>query len=189
MILLAVLFVMFQAVFTWAKAPMDWIDSAMSSLGSFTTSHLPAGPLASLLADGVIAGAGSVLVFLPQIVILFFFILALEDSGYLPRAAYLLDRLMGFVGLSGRAFIPLLSSHAVPSPASWRRAPSQLARPADHHHDRPADELLGAAAGVFPAGRRADTGAAHRALQPAGAGDFLACTVPASSRHLRWRCC
>ena len=77
---------------------------------------MPAGPLASLLVDGVIGGAGSVLVFLPQIVILFFFILALEDSGYLPRAAYLLDRLMGSVGLSGRAFIPLLSSHACAIP-------------------------------------------------------------------------
>jgi ferrous iron transport protein B len=77
---------------------------------------MPAGPLASLLVNGVIGGAGSVLVFLPQIVILFFFILALEDSGYLPRAAYLLDRLMGFVGLSGRAFIPLLSSHACAIP-------------------------------------------------------------------------
>jgi ferrous iron transport protein B len=115
-ILLAVLFVMFQAVFSWAEAPMNWIEAAMNSLGQFTAAHLPAGPLASLLVNGVIGGAGSVLVFLPQIVILFFFILALEDSGYLPRAAYLLDRLMGSVGLSGRAFIPLLSSHACAIP-------------------------------------------------------------------------
>jgi ferrous iron transport protein B len=115
-ILLAVLFIMFQAVFSWAAAPMDWIDSGMAALSGFTTAHLPAGPVASLLADGVIAGAGSVLVFLPQIIILFFFILVLEDSGYLPRAAYLLDRLMGYVGLFGRAFIPLLSSHACAIP-------------------------------------------------------------------------
>jgi ferrous iron transport protein B len=115
-VLLVVLFVMFQAVFSWAEAPMDWIEAAMNSLGSFTAAHMPAGPLASLLVNGVIGGAGSVLVFLPQIVILFFFILALEDSGYLPRAAYLLDRLMGSVGLSGRAFIPLLSSHACAIP-------------------------------------------------------------------------
>jgi ferrous iron transport protein B len=74
--------------------------------------------------DGVIAGAGGVLVFLPQIVILFFFILVLEESGYLPRAAFLLDRLMGSVGLSGRSFIPLLSSLPAPSRASWPRAPS-----------------------------------------------------------------
>ncbi len=116
LILLAVLFVMFQAVFSWAEAPMDWIKAAMSAFGDYTASHMAPGPLASLLVNGVIGGAGSVLVFLPQIVILFFFILALEDSGYLPRAAYLLDRLMGFVGLSGRAFIPLLSSHACAIP-------------------------------------------------------------------------
>ena len=86
------------------------------------------GPLRSLLVDGVIAGVGSVLVFLPQILILFFFILVLEDSGYLPRAAFLLDHLMGKVGLSGRAFIPLLSSFACAIPgimatrtiANWR---------------------------------------------------------------------
>jgi ferrous iron transport protein B len=115
-ILLAVLFVMFQAVFSWAAAPMDWIKNGMAALGAYTTAHLPHGPVASLLSEGVIAGAGTVLVFLPQIVILFFFILALEDSGYLPRAAYLLDRFMGSVGLSGRAFIPLLSSHACAIP-------------------------------------------------------------------------
>ena len=115
-VLAAVLFVMFQAVFSWAEAPMDWIDGAMAQLGNYTAAHLPAGPLASLLVNGVIAGAGSVLVFLPQILILFLFILALEDSGYLPRAAYLLDRLMGGVGLSGRAFIPLLSSFACAIP-------------------------------------------------------------------------
>ena len=115
-ILLTVLFVMFQAVFSWAEAPMDWIEGAMNSLGEFTAAHMSQGPLASLMVNGVIGGAGSVLVFLPQIIILFFFILALEDSGYLPRAAYLLDRLMGSVGLSGRAFIPLLSSHACAIP-------------------------------------------------------------------------
>jgi ferrous iron transport protein B len=116
LVLLTVLFVMFQAVFSWAKPPMNWIQSGMAAVGAYTAAHMPAGPLASLLVNGVIGGAGSVLVFLPQIVILFFFILALEDSGYLPRAAYLLDRLMGFVGLSGRAFIPLLSSHACAIP-------------------------------------------------------------------------
>ncbi len=115
-ILLGVLFVMFQAVFSWAEAPMDWIEGAMNSLGEFTAAHMAAGRMSSLLVNGVIGGAGSVLVFLPQIIILFFFILALEDSGYLPRAAYLLDRLMGSVGLSGRAFIPLLSSHACAIP-------------------------------------------------------------------------
>jgi ferrous iron transport protein B len=126
LILAAVLFVMFQAVFSWAEAPMDWIDGGMAALGTWVAEHLPAGPLSSLLVNGVIAGAGSVLVFLPQILILFFFILALEDSGYLPRAAYLLDRLMGGVGLSGRAFIPLLSSFAcaIPGIMATRTIPS-----------------------------------------------------------------
>ena len=91
-------------------------------LGRLVQATMPAGPLRSLLVGGVIAGAGSVLVFLPQILILFFFILLLEDSGYLPRAAFLLDRLMGGIGLSGRSFIPLLSSFSCAIPASWRRA-------------------------------------------------------------------
>jgi ferrous iron transport protein B len=115
-VLLFVMFFMFQAVFSWAEAPMDWIEGGMASLGEWVGAHMPPGPLASLLVNGVIAGAGSVLVFLPQIILLFFFILALEDSGYLPRAAYVLDRWMGWVGLSGRAFIPLLSSHACAIP-------------------------------------------------------------------------
>ena len=90
------------------------------------SSRWPPGPLRSLLVDGVIAGAGSVLVFLPQILILFFFILLLEDSGYLPRAAFLLDRLMGGVGLSGRSFIPLLSSFscAIPGIMATRTIPN-----------------------------------------------------------------
>jgi ferrous iron transport protein B len=116
LVLAAVMFLMFQAVFSWASAPMDWIDGTMASLGEWVAAHMAEGPLSSLIVNGVIAGAGSVLVFLPQIVLLFFFILALEDSGYLPRAAYILDRLMGWVGLSGRAFIPLLSSHACAIP-------------------------------------------------------------------------
>jgi ferrous iron transport protein B len=126
LVLGAVLFVMFQAVFSWAEAPMDWIDGGMAALGEFTAAHLSEGPLSSLLVNGIIGGAGAVLVFLPQILILFFFILALEDSGYLPRAAYLLDRLMGGVGLSGRAFIPLLSSFAcaIPGIMAARTIPS-----------------------------------------------------------------
>jgi ferrous iron transport protein B len=115
-ILAIVLFLIFQAVFSWANVPMDAIRSAMAGLGHWTTSHMAAGPLRSLIVDGVIAGLGGVIVFLPQILILFFFILILEDSGYLPRAAFLLDNLMGKVGLSGRAFIPLLSSFACAIP-------------------------------------------------------------------------
>ena len=115
-ILAAVLFLVFQAVFSWANLPMDAIKAGMAGLADWTTAHMADGPLRSLLVDGVIAGAGGVLVFLPQILILFFFILLLEDSGYLPRAAFLLDNLMGKVGLSGRAFIPLLSSFACAIP-------------------------------------------------------------------------
>ena len=115
-ILAVVLFLIFQAVFSWANVPMDAIRAGMAGLGAWVTTHMTEGPLRSLLVDGVIAGLGSVIVFLPQILILFFFILLLEDSGYLPRAAFLLDNLMGKVGLSGRAFIPLLSSFACAVP-------------------------------------------------------------------------
>jgi ferrous iron transport protein B len=115
-ILAVVLFLIFQAVFSWANVPMDAIKAVMAATGEWVTAHMADGPLRSLLVDGVIAGAGGVIVFLPQILILFFFILLLEDSGYLPRAAFLLDNLMGKVGLSGRAFIPLLSSFACAIP-------------------------------------------------------------------------
>jgi len=114
--LAALLFLMFQAVFSWAEAPMGWIESGVAAVGTLVSEHLADGPLRSLLVDGIIAGVGSVLVFLPQILILFAFILALEDSGYLPRAAFLLDRVMARVGLSGRSFIPLLSSFACAVP-------------------------------------------------------------------------
>ena len=129
MLVLAVtLFLMFQAVFSWAEVPMDAIDGGVADLGAWVGELMPPGLLHSLIVDGIIAGVGGVLVFLPQILILFFFILALEDSGYLPRAAFLLDRTMSAVGLSGRSFIPLLSSFACAIPgvmatrtiADWR---------------------------------------------------------------------
>lgn len=116
LILAATLFLMFQAVFSWASLPMDLIESAVAAVGELVSEQMPESILRSLLVDGIIAGVGGVLVFLPQILILFLFILALEDSGYLPRAAFLLDRLMGTVGLSGRSFIPLLSSFACAIP-------------------------------------------------------------------------
>ena len=127
-LLALLLFLMFQAVFSWAAVPMDAIKAALAWAADGVNAHMAEGPLRSLLVDGVIAGVGSVLVFLPQILILFGFILLLEDSGYLPRAAFLLDTLMGRVGLSGRAFIPLLSSFACAVPgvmatrtiASWK---------------------------------------------------------------------
>lgn len=115
-LLAAVLFLMFQAVFAWAEWPMTLIEDGTTAVGEWLAASMAEGPLRSLLVDGIIAGVGGVLVFLPQILILFFFILALEDSGYLPRAAFLLDRFMGKVGLSGRSFIPLLSSFACAIP-------------------------------------------------------------------------
>jgi ferrous iron transport protein B len=115
-ILFIVLFFIFQAVFSWAEYPKEIIESGTDWVSQFISNLIPEGWLQSLLVSGVIAGVGGVLVFLPQILILFFFILLLEESGYLPRAAYLLDRLMGSVGLSGRSFIPLLSSFACAIP-------------------------------------------------------------------------
>jgi ferrous iron transport protein B len=116
LILAAILFLVFQAVFAWAQVPMDAIKAGVGAFAGWVGSVMPPSLFKGLLVDGVLAGVGSVLVFLPQIVILFFFILLLEDSGYLPRAAFLLDRVMGSVGLSGRAFIPLLSSFACAIP-------------------------------------------------------------------------
>jgi ferrous iron transport protein B len=116
LILALILFLVFQAVFAWAQFPMDAIKYGVAMSGEWIASLLPASLFKDLLVNGVLAGVGSVLVFLPQIMILFFFILILEDSGYLPRAAFLLDRIMGSVGLSGRAFIPLLSSFACAIP-------------------------------------------------------------------------
>ena len=115
-LLAVILFLVFQAVFAWAQWPMDAIEAGVAALADGLSALLPDNALRSLLLDGVLAGVGSVLVFLPQIIILFFFILTLEESGYLPRAAFLLDRLMGSIGLSGRSFIPLLSSFACAIP-------------------------------------------------------------------------
>jgi ferrous iron transport protein B len=115
-VLAVILFLVFQAVFAWAQVPMDEIKLGIAVFGNWLGSALPSSLIKDLLINGVLAGVGSVLVFLPQIIILFFFILVLEDSGYLPRAAFLLDRVMGSVGLSGRAFIPLLSSFACAIP-------------------------------------------------------------------------
>jgi ferrous iron transport protein B len=116
LLLAAILFFMFQAVFSWAEAPMGWIEGGIALLQAELAARLPDGVLLSLLNDGVLAGVGAVVVFLPQILILFAFIIALEQSGYMTRAAFLMDRLMARVGLNGRAFIPLLSSFACAIP-------------------------------------------------------------------------
>ncbi|PYX63287.1 MAG: ferrous iron transport protein B [Acidobacteria bacterium] len=116
LIFLAIMTLMFQSIFTFARWPMDKISQGMDLLGQLVSHLLPAGPLQSLLVDGVIAGVGAVLVFLPQICLLFLFIGLLEDTGYMARAAFLMDRLMSRVGLHGKSFIPMLSSFACAIP-------------------------------------------------------------------------
>lgn len=129
LILTVLLFLIFQAMFSLANVPMEAIKAGTEWLGELVTNMLPDGWVRSLIVNGLIAGAGSVIVFLPQILILFFFILLLEESGYLPRAAFLLDRIMGSVGLSGRSFIPLLSSFACAVPGIM--ATRTIANPRD----------------------------------------------------------
>ncbi len=116
LILAAILFVMFQAVFAWSQLPVSWIEAGFAVLGDGATALLPPGALRSLVVDGVIGGVGAVIVFLPQILILFLFILLLEATGYMVRAAFIMDKLMHWSGLSGRSFIPLLSSFACAVP-------------------------------------------------------------------------
>jgi len=128
-ILLSILFLMFQAVFSWAAWPMDWIDGATVALQQTLSEQMEDSLLKSLLIDGIIAGVGGVVIFLPQILILFFFILLLEDFGYMARAAFLMDRIMSGVGLNGRAFLPLLSSFACAIPGIM--AARTIAHPID----------------------------------------------------------
>jgi ferrous iron transport protein B len=116
LLLILIFGIVFQAIFTWAEAPKELIETGVKWLGTQVGAVLSDGPLRSLIVDGMIAGVGSIIVFLPQILLLFLFILFLEDSGYMPRAAFLMDRMMGRVGLHGRAFIPLLSSFACAIP-------------------------------------------------------------------------
>ena len=116
MAFLGAMALMFFCIFTVARIPMDWIAGGASWLGQWVTAHVPPGNFQSLLVDGVIAGVGGVVVFLPQILILFFFLGLLEDSGYMARAAFIMDRVMSSVGLHGKSFIPLLSSFACAIP-------------------------------------------------------------------------
>ncbi|MDB6015710.1 MAG: ferrous iron transporter FeoB, partial [Pedosphaera sp.] len=113
---IAIMAVMFQSIFSFAKIPMDAIQSVVGSVGGWVAHALPPGDLNSLLVGGVIAGVGAVIVFLPQILLLFLFIGLLEDTGYMARAAFLMDRLMSKVGLHGKSFIPMLSSFACAIP-------------------------------------------------------------------------
>ena len=116
-IFFAILFVMFQTTFALGQYPMDWIDAAVDWLGGWLEQTLPGGPLRSMLVDGVIGGVGSVIVFLPQILILYFFISLMEDSGYMARAAFIMDRLMHKMGLHGKSFIPLVMGFGCNVPA------------------------------------------------------------------------
>lgn len=116
LILFALLFLMFQSVFAWSEAPIGWIETAIAAVSDGVASALPEGFIRSLIIEGVLAGVGSVIVFLPQILILFLFILILESTGYMTRAAFVMDRMMASVGLSGHSFIPLLSSFACAIP-------------------------------------------------------------------------
>lgn len=115
-VLVGILLMMFQAIFSWAAVPMDLLDGGFGALSGAVRDQLPEGILTDLLVDGVFAGVGAILVFLPQIVLLFIFISLLEDSGYMARAAFLLDKLMSRVGLHGKAFLPLISSFACAIP-------------------------------------------------------------------------
>ena len=112
-----ILFVMFQTTFTLGQYPMDWIEAGVSALGEWVEGALSEGPLRSMLVDGVIGGVGSVIVFLPQILILYFFISMMEDSGYMARAAFIMDKLMHKMGLHGKSFIPLIMGFGCNVPA------------------------------------------------------------------------
>ncbi|CAN5204843.1 ferrous iron transporter B [soil metagenome] len=116
LILVTILLVVFQTIFSWAELPMNLLESGFGTLGEFAKTNLPEGALADLIVDGIIAGVGGVLVFLPQILLLFLFISLLEDTGYMARAAFLLDKLMSKFGLHGKAFLPLMSSFACAIP-------------------------------------------------------------------------
>ena len=135
-VFLGAMSLMFLSIFTLAQIPMGWIDSGMHELGHWLTGHLPASQLRDLIVDGAIPGVGGVLMFLPQIMILYFFLGLLEDSGYMARAAFLMDRVMSSVGLHGKSFIPLLSSFACAIPGVM------AARTVENRNDRIATILI-----------------------------------------------
>ena len=116
-IFLVFLFIMFTTTFVVGQFPMDWIDAGVAWLGNFISTNMPAGPVKDMLVDGVIGGVGAVIVFLPQILILYFFISYMEDSGYMARAAFIMDKLMHKMGLHGKSFIPLIMGFGCNVPA------------------------------------------------------------------------
>jgi ferrous iron transport protein B len=136
LILVGVLLLVFQTIFSWANVPMDLLESGFGAIGDFVKTSLPEGILNDLLVDGIIAGVGGVLIFLPQILLLFLFISILEDTGYMARAAFLMDKLMSRVGLHGKAFLPLMSSFACAIPGIM------AARTIENRRDRLATILI-----------------------------------------------
>ena len=129
-IFFAILFIMFQTTFSLGQYPMDWIDAGVGSLGEWLENTMPEGPLRSMLVDGVVGGVGAVIVFLPQILILYLFISFMEDSGYMARAAFIMDRLMHKMGLHGKSFIPLIMGFGcnVPAVMATRTVESRRSR-------------------------------------------------------------
>ena len=129
-IFILVLFIMFSATFIIGQIPMDWIDAAVAWFGKMISQNLPDGPIKAMLVDGVIGGVGAVIVFLPQILILYFFISFMEDSGYMARAAFIMDKLMHKMGLHGKSFIPLIMGFGcnVPAVMSTRTIESRRSR-------------------------------------------------------------
>ncbi|PRP67576.1 ferrous iron transport protein B [Nonlabens agnitus] len=117
LIFFLILLVIFQAIYDWSSYPMDWIDQLFASFSAITASSLPAGPLTSLIAEGIIPGLGGIVIFIPQIAFLFFFISLLEESGYMSRVVFLMDHIMKKFGLSGKSVVPLVSGTACAIPA------------------------------------------------------------------------
>ena len=186
-----VLFLVFQAVFAWAQWPMDAIKSAVSIAAVGSATALPSSLFKDLLINGVLAGVGSVLVFLPQIMILFFFILVLEDSGYLPRAAFLLDRVMGSVGsIRTRVHPAAVRVRVRDSRHHGDAHDPESARSAGDDHDRAVDDLFCALAGIRADHRRIHP-APHRLGRNAACRDWCCsrCTSPASSAQWRSPTC
>ena len=173
LIFAGLMFGLFQAIFSWAGPFMDAIGDGQGWLADQVLAAMNPGALRSLIVDGAIAGVGGVLIFLPQIVILFLAIAVLEDCGYMARAAFLMDRLMSRLGLSGKSFVPLMSSFACAVPGGdGDPRDRESAGPDGHDFSGPADELLGPAAGLFTADRgvRAAGGIPRRVGRTAGAG-------------------
>jgi ferrous iron transport protein B len=152
LIFVAVMALMFLSIFTFAQWPMDLLSACSS--GGDLVHNMPGGDLESLLEKGVILGVGAVVAFLPQICLLFLFIGLLEDTGYMARAAFLMDRLMSKVGLHGKSFIPMLSSFACAIPGIMATRTIETPKgPAGHDPGGAVDELFGAAAGLHAAHR------------------------------------